>query len=104
MMGLSETVKLRRAVLRCGSPWNVERVDRLIARCDLGRRYLVRLDEDGRHLLRLAESFLDSPAGTALAERRWWLMRHAALALEARERRRELEMDGETADYADDAD
>lgn len=89
-MGLTETVKLRRAVLRCGSPWNVGQVDRLIARCDAAQRNPARLDGDGRGLLELAEHFLDSPAGTALAERRWWLMRHAALALEARERRREL--------------
>jgi len=94
-MRMSETVKLRRAVLRCASPWNVERVDRLITRCDACHRYHKRLDADGRGLLELAEHFLASPAGTALAERRWWRLRHAALALEARERRQEDEADGD---------
>lgn len=87
---MSETLKLRRAILRCASPWNVERVDRLTTRCEACRWYR-RLGDEGRNLLALAERFLESPAGSALAERRWWLLRHAALALEARDRRREEE-------------
>jgi len=83
-MAETETDRLRRAVLRCRSPWHIVGVDALITRSDRGRRNAWRLDDAGRALLALAHAFLDSPADTPLAERRWWRLRQTAMAQQAR--------------------
>jgi|GEM_PF-2235212 len=79
---MTETERLRRVVMGCRSPWDVAGVDALITRCERARKQPARLDDNCRGLLALADSFLASPAGTPLAERRWWLLRLAAIALE----------------------
>jgi len=67
--------------MKCHSPWDVAGVDALITRCERSRNQPARLDKHGRGLLALVNSFLASPAGTPLAEHRWWLLRLAAMAL-----------------------
>jgi hypothetical protein len=76
----SEIEQLWHAVLGCGSPLHAEGIDALITRLDRSRRHVERLGTRGLALLRLADDFLTAPAGTTLAERRWWLMRQVALA------------------------